>query len=96
MFVADGAGQIHGRQDNEDERLHQRDKNVKQNPRALLPYEKEDSTSVKNGNAKTLEADQMSGSEFLLSIAGIFSSGTTDTSERVEVYVAEALKQKYP
>jgi excisionase family DNA binding protein len=41
------------------------------------------------------EGKEMSDSEFLLSIAGIVSSGTTDTSERIEEYVTEIIKQKY-
>jgi excisionase family DNA binding protein len=38
---------------------------------------------------------ELSGSDFLLSFAGIFSSGETDVSENIEQYVAEALRKKY-
>jgi hypothetical protein len=41
------------------------------------------------------ERETLSDSEFLLSIAGMFSSGATDTSENTEEYVAEAIKKKY-
>lgn len=82
--------------------LHQRDKNAKHDS-SLLPYAKdeiygnENELEVKNPMDNVTRADEkaQSGSEFLLSIAGMFSSGTTDTSERVEELVAAALKKKY-
>ncbi|MBN1991397.1 MAG: hypothetical protein JW953_01745 [Anaerolineae bacterium] len=41
------------------------------------------------------QAQEQSGTDFLLSIAGMFDSGPNDTSENVRVVVADAIIQKH-
>lgn len=79
---------------------HQKDKNTKQSEHTLVPYEKGSMENEALGSQQAAEehtqlANELSGSDFLLSIAGMFSSGVTDTSEHVENYVAEAVKKKF-
>jgi excisionase family DNA binding protein len=50
---------------------------------------------ISTADMPTANEKEMSGSDFLLSFAGIFSSGETDVSENIEEYVAEALRKKY-
>ena len=79
--------------------LHQRDKNAKLSHQTLLPYEKDEMDSAAGDNQvhhPNDTPDEISGAEFLLSIAGMFESEETDISENVERYVAQALRKKYP
>jgi hypothetical protein len=73
--------------------LYKRDKNLKPNQESLLPYEKDEAVDGENNSEKASSTDrpastegrELSGSDFLLSYAGMFSSGETDNSERIDV-----------
>jgi len=83
--------------------LESEGQNAKYTHESLVPYEKDDIDSNKNGldgdnsmdNTPLIDGKALSGSEFLLSIAGMFSTGSTNTSEDVEQHVAQAIKKKY-
>jgi len=81
--------------------FYHKDKNEKKDSSAVLPYDKgahEQSAKTNGENGATtshVSPKKASDSEFLLSIAGMFASGTTDTSERVKEHIAEILRKKY-
>lgn len=68
------------------------DKEARENGSGGNDSEEENSTA----DTPLINEKELSGSDFLLSYAGIFSSGETDVSENIEQHVAEILRKKYP
>lgn len=61
--------------------LHQKYKNKKESNSSPWPTEE--------------EQEELSGSEFLLTIAGMFETHSSDTSENVKNHIADVVKRKY-
>ncbi len=51
--------------------------------------------SLENENGVNTQVSKQSGTEFLLSVAGIFDAGVTDTSENVEAIVTSFILKKH-
>lgn len=76
-------------------KIEQLKKEVAQLPPDDLEVFREWVNEFETRTSQTDLVEKQSGTKFLLGIAGMFSSGSRDTSERVHEIVAEAILKKY-